>query len=120
MKLEKYGGVMAAAVFLLAVCLMFACFAGGEAGYAALTALPSAGSAAGAGDREQEGRINVNTATAEELEALPGIGPVKAAAIVAWRTENGPFRYPEELSLVSGIGEKTLEGILDQITVGGG
>lgn len=60
-------------------------------------------------------RVNINTATPEELDALPGIGPVKAAAIIAWREENGPFRYPEQLLEVSGIGEKTLEGLLEFI-----
>ena len=84
-----------------------------------LPQLPASAVAAGEGHRQQTGQININTATAEELDTLPGIGPAKAAAIIAWREENGPFRYPEELIQVSGIGEATLAKLLDQITVGG-
>ena len=62
-------------------------------------------------------KVNINTASAEELEALPGIGEKRAAAIVADRTENGPFRVPEDISRVSGIGEGILEGLMDYITV---
>ena len=63
------------------------------------------------------GRININTATAEQLQALPGIGPTKAESIVADRQANGPFRIPEDLMRVSGIGEGTLNKILEYITV---
>ena len=62
-------------------------------------------------------KVNINTASAEELEALPGIGEKRAAAIVADRTENGPFRVPEDITRVSGIGEGILEGLMDYITV---
>lgn len=61
-------------------------------------------------------KINVNTADARALESLPGIGPVLAARIVADRTARGPFRRPEDLTRVSGIGPKTLEGFRDLIT----
>ena len=50
---------------------------------------------------------------------LPGIGEVRAQAILDYRAEHGPFRYPEELIRVKGIGEGILSGILDQITTGG-
>ena len=63
--------------------------------------------------------IDVNTATAAQLETLPGIGPVLAQRIIDYRTENGPFRTAGDLMNVSGIGEKKLEAILDLITVGG-
>ena len=63
--------------------------------------------------------VNINTASAADLETLPGIGPVLAARIVAYREENGPFRAPEELSRVKGIGDAKLEEIWDLITVGG-
>ncbi|WP_294475936.1 ComEA family DNA-binding protein [uncultured Intestinimonas sp.] len=63
------------------------------------------------------GKININTATAEELDTLPGIGETRAAAIVADREANGPFRIVEDLTRVSGIGEGTLEGLIDYITV---
>jgi competence protein ComEA len=56
-------------------------------------------------------RINVNTASATKLEELPGIGPVRANAIVAYRNEHGPFRTVDELILVQGIGPS----ILDQL-----
>lgn len=62
--------------------------------------------------------IDVNTATAAELEALPGIGPTKANAIIAYREQNGPFQSVDDLTKVSGIGDKTLQAIRDQITVG--
>ncbi len=64
--------------------------------------------------------IDVNTADTETLELLPGIGPEKAAAIVAWREENGPFSQPEDLLEVSGIGEATLEEIRSLIVCGDG
>lgn len=63
------------------------------------------------------GRLNVNRATAAELEKLPGIGPTLAARIVAYRTEHGPFRAVDELVRVPGIGPKTLEGLRDLVTV---
>ena len=64
-----------------------------------------------------EGRIDLNTASADELEQLPGIGAVRAADIVADRQANGPFRFPEEITRVPGIGQGTLEQIMDYITV---
>ena len=63
--------------------------------------------------------VNINTATAQELQSLPGIGPVLAGRIIAWRAENGDFRATEELTKVKGIGDATLLEILDLITVGG-
>ncbi len=64
-----------------------------------------------------EGKVNINTATSEELQTLDGIGEVKAQAIIDYRTENGPFQVPEDLLKVSGIGEATLDKIIDDITV---
>lgn len=65
------------------------------------------------------GLINVNTATLEELDTLPGIGPKIAQAIIDYRTEYGDFEAPEDLLHVPGIGEKKLEAIIDLITTGG-
>ena len=53
--------------------------------------------------------VNLNTATAEELDGLPGIGEATAQAIIEDREANGPFLSPEDLMRVSGIGEKKFE-----------
>ena len=63
------------------------------------------------------GLININTATVEELDSLPGIGPSTAAAIVEDRERNGPFASPEDLMRVSGIGEGKFSKLKDQIRV---
>ena len=67
---------------------------------------------------DQSGLLNINTATIQQLEALPGIGPVKARAIVDYRQKNGAFERPEQIRQVSGIGPATFEGIQDLIYVG--
>ena len=61
--------------------------------------------------------LDPNRASAEDLAAVPGLSPVLAAAIVAYRPENGPFASVDDLEDVSGIGPATLEEIRDQITV---
>ncbi|MCP8967190.1 helix-hairpin-helix domain-containing protein [Ectobacillus ponti] len=58
---------------------------------------------------EQAAKIAVNTATKEQLQQIPGIGPKKADAIVQYREEHGPFQRAEDLLEVPGIGEKLLE-----------
>ncbi len=68
---------------------------------------------------EQTGKININSATAAELDSLSGIGPTKAQAIIDYRNQNGPFRTIDDLLNVPGIGPKTLDTIRDQITVVG-
>ena len=67
-------------------------------------------------EEEQETKINVNTASAAELDLLEGIGPVKAQAIIDYRNEHGFFRTVDELINVPGIGPATLEAIRDQVT----
>lgn len=65
------------------------------------------------------GPVNVNTADAEAIsEALQGVGLSKAKAIVEYRQKHGPFKAPEDLSLVKGIGERTVELNRDDILVG--
>ncbi len=63
------------------------------------------------------GKININKADAETLTQLNKIGPVIAARIVEYRVKNGPFKSPEDIMNVKGIGEKTYEGIKNQIVV---
>ena len=62
-------------------------------------------------------KININTATAQELTALPGIGQAKAEALVQHRVANGPFKTVDELNDVKGIGNKILENIKNEVTV---
>lgn len=61
-------------------------------------------------------KIPINTATAEELQTLRGIGPVLAQRIVEYRTAHGPFTRAEELLQVEGIGEKTVQELSDYVT----
>lgn len=62
--------------------------------------------------------VNINTADADALMSLPGIGEVKAAAIIAYRESYGPFTSIETLLNVKGIGQATLEGLREHITLG--
>ena len=64
------------------------------------------------------GPVNINTADAETIsESLQGVGLSKAQAIVEYRQKHGPFRTPDDLSLVKGIGERTVELNRDNILV---
>ncbi|MBQ3426381.1 MAG: helix-hairpin-helix domain-containing protein [Clostridia bacterium] len=67
--------------------------------------------------RLEQGRININTASAEELAMIDGIGEGLAGRIVEYREKNGDFVNTNELMNVSGIGEKTLEQIENDICV---
>lgn len=73
--------------------------------------------AGGSGGSAPTAPVNINTADQAALEALPGVGPVLAGRIVQWRVENGRFTSIDELSEVSGIGEKMLAQIGPQVTV---
>ncbi|WP_432540911.1 ComEA family DNA-binding protein [Kineococcus sp. SYSU DK002] len=79
-------------------------------------ALPQAAAAPAAAPAAAE-PVDLNTATAADLDALPGVGEVLAGRIVAWRTENGPFSAVEDLGEVQGIGPKVLEGLRDLVAV---
>lgn len=80
------------------------------------TQAPAESAAASAQEVLVEKSVNINTATLEELCALPGIGPVTAGRIIAYREENGGFYDIEELTEVTGIGEKTLARLEPYIT----
>ena len=80
---------------------------------------PSAGTRASPapGAALAEAPVNLNRATVSELRQLPGIGPVTADRIVAYREQHGPFRAAEDLIQVSGIGPRTLERLTPLVTV---
>jgi competence protein ComEA len=80
---------------------------------------PTPGDAAAASDgTASDGPVDLNTASVEQLQTLPGIGPALAQRIVRHRDEVGPFRAPGDLRDVSGIGEKRFQDLADLITVG--
>lgn len=118
---------------LLAVTLAFATFVGvyclgrntsgtkvEVSAYAATTApeapTPSPDGTSGETSVENT-RININTATREQLESLPKIGPTKAQSIIDYRETFGPFNRIEDIMEVSGIGSAIYEAIMDYITV---
>lgn len=72
----------------------------------------------GAGGGSATGKVDLNRATAAELDALPGVGPSTAQKIVDDRAANGPFRKVEDLMRVSGIGRKKFDALKDLVTVG--
>jgi competence protein ComEA len=61
--------------------------------------------------------VNLNTADAAALDSLPGIGPVLAERIIAFRTDNGPFTSVDDLGEVSGIGERLLDQLRPLVAV---
>ena len=80
----------------------------------AVGAAPAAG---GAGAAPGDGRVNLNTADAAQLDTLPRIGPAMAQRIIEWRDANGRFTSVEDLLAVPGIGDKMLETLRDLVTV---
>jgi competence protein ComEA len=80
-------------------------------------AVGTGGSVSTPGAGGAEAKVNINTATLEELESLPGIGPSLGQRILDYRTQHGPFRSVDELLNVSGIGDKRLADIRPKVTV---
>ncbi len=76
----------------------------------AAAAGPGSGAAAGAGQR-----VHLNSATLEQLDSLPGVGPVTAQGILDYRTEHGAFQSVEELDAVPGIGPARLEQLKELV-----
>lgn len=77
------------------------------------------GGGAGPGAGQAVGPLDLNQADQAQLEELPGVGPVTASRILAWRESHGRFTSVEELMEVSGIGERTFEQLRDHVTVDG-
>lgn len=86
-------------------------------GGSALSERTGSGAAGAADSGSAETLVNINSASVEELDSLPGVGPSTAAAIVEDRDANGPFTSPEDLMRVSGIGEKKFEKLKGRIRV---
>ncbi|GAA4883366.1 helix-hairpin-helix domain-containing protein [Actinomycetospora straminea] len=87
--------------------------AGAGAGGAGSAAAPAGGASGGA----PGGRLDLNAATLEQLDQLPGVGPVTAQRILEWRTQNGRFGAIEQLQEVSGIGDARFANLRDLVTV---
>ncbi|MGG5775584.1 competence protein ComEA [Bacillus subtilis] len=81
------------------------------------TAVQQGGGGSVQSDGGKGALVNINTATLEELQGISGVGPSKAEAIIAYREENGRFQTIEDITKVSGIGEKSFEKIKSSITV---
>ena len=73
--------------------------------------------AAGASAQQPGGKLNINSATEADFDGLPGIGPVLAQKIVAYRDQHGPFHTIQDLMKVSGVGPKKFDSLQDLITV---
>lgn len=105
-----YAGFAVLACLLLLVALLYypPLFSFGYTPVAASVSQPQVGVAE---------KINLNTADAEQLQTLPGIGPSRAEAIIAYRQQHGRFTSVDQLLEVKGIGEKILAGLEDYVIV---
>jgi len=87
-------------------------------GLAAVLALLLSTGFAAAADKAPAGKVNINTASVEQLVALPGVGPALAARIVEHREKEGAFKAVEELMNIRGIGERSFQKLQPLVTVG--
>lgn len=87
------------------------------AAFVALWAFPALGQQQAPTPGKPTNLVNINTADAQQLQALPGIGPAISERIVQHRQAHGPFKTKEDLKNVQGIGDKKFEAIKDLITV---
>ena len=78
---------------------------------------PAGGDATGHRTPGADAAVNLNTATPEQLDSLPGVGPVLAQRILDWRSDSGPFTSVEQLREVTGIGESKFAQLKDRVTV---
>jgi competence protein ComEA len=83
-----------------------------------MAALLASGPALAAGKPAPTAKVNLNTASVEQLTTLPGVGPKLAARIIEYRQKSGSFRSPQELMNVKGVGEKNFARIEAWLTVG--
>lgn len=79
----------------------------------------SSGGGGGQGKKAVTGKLNLNTATADQLMLLPGVGPSKAERVVDWRGKHGPFKRVADLRKVKGFGYKTLKKLEPNLDVKG-
>ncbi len=124
-KQAVFVSLVLALVFLAALLLWALCFA--PAGQLRMAACPATQSALMTGGDDSSGTatellpgelVNINTATAQQLQRLPGIGETLSEAIVAYREANGDFQQTEDIMDVPGIGQGRFSAIADNITVG--
>jgi competence protein ComEA len=113
---EKFAG--AVLLLTLAIGIIIEVFDRPPAGESASRQVCQRPVASAAGRDDGFRKIDVNTATGEDLRILPGIGPKKAEAIVEYRRSHGSFRSLSEISEVRGIGPKTLDQIAPYVVVG--
>lgn len=83
-----------------------------------LAVLMTTGVAVAAGKPAPTGKVNLNAATAQQLEELPGVGPKLAARIVEYRQKSGAFKSVQDLMNVKGIGEKNFEKLQSFLSLG--
>jgi competence protein ComEA len=115
--MKKQGVFILLIVMIVFASILIGFFLGRNTGRSPIqiSKLPEASTSADG--TQPAGKININTATVEELQKIPGIGAVLAQRIVDFRNENGPFELVTELTRVTGIGLDRLTQIMDYITV---